>query len=543
MICHLLHKKGDVEKGELLLLCLRGNAEQWYWNMSSQIGESYTRISKTLKATFFKAPTMEQLWASIQMLHQIGDDYYAYEEEFSHRWTRCEITSSLPDCVKVQQFIDDLSPFLKPKVASYGPSTFEEAISIARRKFCKYFYIQNGVNHDVQKPYQQEQFVTKESYPLQWFSSSILTNDEDNILNRRNDHLATYDSSVEMCDEVSMGSFSSTSTTTSQHLEENVANDIEYGSVADKKSNPFEEEMPVKVEQYLVQCDAMLDQDLQGNTDPMKNLESPSSLEKESEKEEEIIDGVLIEEEEKIIGGGIIEFLDRIERTKETDCLLQGKVEVCEVETCEDNFQEMCVDVIKLWDGPCKVGRGLVLVSLEGEVVAREQVILEESASNNGAEYDALINGLKVCLAQGIQHLMVKGDALLIVEQILGVWACKNERLRSKVIVIRKLCGQFQEVQLYHIPRKENEDTYLLAHEAITGQDEVQVIIAAARIQESQYTGMESIASIGNDILEGESEFSSIYKAKRATRRHANFEEAIQNYPQLSFQCEPYDGT
>ncbi|MCO5580639.1 hypothetical protein L7F22_034509 [Adiantum nelumboides] len=126
-----------------------------------------------------------------------------------------------------------------------------------------------------------------------------------------------------------------------------------------------------------------------------------------------------------------------------------------------------------------KAGGGLILVSSEGVVVAREQVILEGSTSNNEAEYDVLINGLKMCLAQGIQHFMIKSDALLIVKQILGIWACKNERLRSKVIVIRKLYGQFQEVQLYHILRKENEDADLLAQQSITGQDKVHIIIAA----------------------------------------------------------------
>ncbi|MCO5602598.1 hypothetical protein L7F22_056732 [Adiantum nelumboides] len=131
-----------------------------------------------------------------------------------------------------------------------------------------------------------------------------------------------------------------------------------------------------------------------------------------------------------------------------------------------------------------KAGGGFVLLSPKGEVVAREQVILEGSTSNNEAEYDVLINGLKMCLAQGIQCLMVKGDALLIVKQILGRWAYKNERLRSKFTIIRTLCGQFQEVQLYHIPRKKNEDANLLAQQVITGQDEVQVIIAVATLKE-----------------------------------------------------------
>ncbi|MCO5579955.1 hypothetical protein L7F22_033822 [Adiantum nelumboides] len=349
MICHLLCKKGDDEKGELLLLCLSGNAEQWYWNISSQIGESYTRISKALKATFFKAPTMEQLWASIQMLHQIGDDYYADKEEFSHRWTRCGITSTLQDFVKAQQFIDGLSPFLKPK------------------------------SHDVKKPYQQEDVVIKVSYPLQWFSSFVLTNDENKILNTHNDCLPTYDSSVEMCDEVSIGSFSYTSTTTSQHLKEDIANDIEYVTIDNNKSSPLENEMPFKVEQYLVQCDAIEDQDLKGNFDSMKNIESVSSLENESEEEEQIMDGVLIEEEKEIIDGGI-DYLDHIQIKKEMDCLLQEKVEECEVELCDDDPQEMCADVIELWDGPC--------------MLSMEEPTIVEAIENNQSSFE-MVNGNK----------------------------------------------------------------------------------------------------------------------------------------------------
>ena len=84
----------------------------------------------------------------------------------------------------------------------------------------------------------------------------------------------------------------------------------------------------------------------------------------------------------------------------------------------------------------------------------KEKVTLEGSTSNNEAEYNILLHGLRMCLAQKVNCLMVKGDALLIVKQILGIWACKNERLKVNVHAIHKLFNQFEEVQLYHIPRK-----------------------------------------------------------------------------------------
>ncbi|MCO5574905.1 hypothetical protein L7F22_028699 [Adiantum nelumboides] len=134
-----------------------------------------------------------------------------------------------------------------------------------------------------------------------------------------------------------------------------------------------------------------------------------------------------------------------------------------------------------------KAGGGLVLVNPKGEVVMKEEVTLDGSTSNNETRYDVLISGLKICLAQKIQRLMVKGDALLFVKQILGIWACKNERLKTKVTSIRKLFGQFEEVQLYHIPRKENEDADLLAQQAVSSQDKAHVVIAAIALKDPQY--------------------------------------------------------
>ncbi|MCO5598868.1 hypothetical protein L7F22_052967 [Adiantum nelumboides] len=122
----------------------------------------------------------------------------------------------------------------------------------------------------------------------------------------------------------------------------------------------------------------------------------------------------------------------------------------------------------------------------------KEQVTLDGSTSEIEAEYDDLNSGLKFCLAQKIQRLMVKGDDLLIVKQILGIWACKNERLRTKVTSIRKIFSQFEEVQLYHIPRTKNEDANMLAQQAASNQDQAHVVIAAIALKNPQYAGMES---------------------------------------------------
>ncbi|MCO5567171.1 hypothetical protein L7F22_020859 [Adiantum nelumboides] len=144
-------------------------------------------------------------------------------------------------------------------------------------------------------------------------------------------------------------------------------------------------------------------------------------------------------------------------------------------------------------------------IKKQGEVVMKKHVKLPDSTSNNEAEYDILLHGLQVCVSQKIRRLMVKGDVLLIVKQILSIWACKNERLREKVQAIRRPFNQFEEVQLYHIPRKQNEVVDLLAQKVVAcDESEVQVILATTAIKQPWYQGMESLAPIVSYILEGE---------------------------------------
>ena len=72
---------------------------------------------------------------------------------------------------------------------------------------------------------------------------------------------------------------------------------------------------------------------------------------------------------------------------------------------------------------------GILILNPEDEVVTREGRVLNEVHSNNEAENAALKYGLEKCLDQGISKLIIKGDSLLIVKQIYGVWACKSESL------------------------------------------------------------------------------------------------------------------
>jgi ribonuclease HI len=83
-------------------------------------------------------------------------------------------------------------------------------------------------------------------------------------------------------------------------------------------------------------------------------------------------------------------------------------------------------------------------------------VHLEFKATNNMAEYEALIFGLSVALSLGIRQLLVKGDSQLIIKQVRGECSCNEPRLATYLLHVRKLEKDFTALELQHVPRADN---------------------------------------------------------------------------------------
>ena len=84
----------------------------------------------------------------------------------------------------------------------------------------------------------------------------------------------------------------------------------------------------------------------------------------------------------------------------------------------------------------------------------------------NGAEYTGLTEGVKYALSQDIKSLLILGDSDLVISQLQGLKNIKTETLRSYYNAARKACDQLDYVQLYHIPRRYNTTTDMIAGEA-----------------------------------------------------------------------------
>ena len=70
-------------------------------------------------------------------------------------------------------------------------------------------------------------------------------------------------------------------------------------------------------------------------------------------------------------------------------------------------------------------GARVVLISPDGSRL-RYAICLHFLASNNAAEYEALINGLRIAIELGATRLYVHGDSELVVDQVMKESSCKS---------------------------------------------------------------------------------------------------------------------
>jgi ribonuclease H / adenosylcobalamin/alpha-ribazole phosphatase len=88
-------------------------------------------------------------------------------------------------------------------------------------------------------------------------------------------------------------------------------------------------------------------------------------------------------------------------------------------------------------------------------------------ATNNEAEYHALIEGLKAVSEWKPDRLEVYLDSKLVVEQVNGRWKVKESRLQALHREAKELIARFAEVEIKHVAREHNNGADSLANQAI----------------------------------------------------------------------------
>jgi ribonuclease HI len=113
--------------------------------------------------------------------------------------------------------------------------------------------------------------------------------------------------------------------------------------------------------------------------------------------------------------------------------------------------------------GPSAIG--WVLVSGDGIVAEGGKRI--GTATNNRAEYEALVEALERAREYGFDTVEVRSDSELVVRQVTGAWNVNDPDLQECRVRARGVLDSFEEWSLTHVPREVNERADELANEAL----------------------------------------------------------------------------
>jgi ribonuclease HI len=115
--------------------------------------------------------------------------------------------------------------------------------------------------------------------------------------------------------------------------------------------------------------------------------------------------------------------------------------------------------------GPAAIG---VVVREGGEVIAEVGEKIGE-ATNNVAEYKALLKGIELAAAHGASELELLGDSELVVRQVEGRYKVKNAGMKELHEEVKRALLDFDSWSIRHVRRAENADADRLVNEALDG--------------------------------------------------------------------------
>lgn len=88
-------------------------------------------------------------------------------------------------------------------------------------------------------------------------------------------------------------------------------------------------------------------------------------------------------------------------------------------------------------------------------------------ATNNVAEYRALLAGLEAALAHGVRRIHVCMDSELVVRQVLGIYRVRHAMLQPLCAAVQERRRAFAAFRIQHVPRAQNQRADALANAAL----------------------------------------------------------------------------
>lgn len=117
--------------------------------------------------------------------------------------------------------------------------------------------------------------------------------------------------------------------------------------------------------------------------------------------------------------------------------------------------------------GPAAIAA--VLRDVGGEVVEERGQRIGH-ATNNVAEYKALLLGIEMAAAQGASEVELIGDSELIVRQVKGEYKVKDVTMRKLHAEVKDALGDFDGWSIHHVRREHNAEADRLVNAALDGE-------------------------------------------------------------------------
>nr|GEW27027.1 reverse transcriptase domain-containing protein [Tanacetum cinerariifolium] len=112
-------------------------------------------------------------------------------------------------------------------------------------------------------------------------------------------------------------------------------------------------------------------------------------------------------------------------------------------------------------------GAGLILTNPEG-VEITNTLRFQFTASNNEAEYEALVAGLRIATQMGVKNVQVNFDSKLVANQVLGTYVAKEDNMIKYLEIVKGLISGFTTFSISQVPRSKNKKADALSKIAST---------------------------------------------------------------------------
>ena len=107
-------------------------------------------------------------------------------------------------------------------------------------------------------------------------------------------------------------------------------------------------------------------------------------------------------------------------------------------------------------------GAGILFVTPQGDLIPKSYKI-SFPCTNNIAEYEGLVTGLRQDIKWNIKNLLVFGDSQLVIKQVTDEYHTKDEKLLPYHRIVEDLKQHFTKIVFQQIPRANNKATDAMA--------------------------------------------------------------------------------